>query len=91
MFSFMVPISSFATIVVYGYGTVTRSDMLKAGIGPKVVCILFLILSLEFLGGLVLPEWKEPFPDWANRRLLSRTDKILLESELRTFNLTFDP
>ncbi|OQV25521.1 Solute carrier family 13 member 3 [Hypsibius exemplaris] len=71
MFSFMVPISSFPTLIVYGYGTVTRRDMLKAGLGPKIVCILMLVVSLEFLGELVLPGWKT-FPVWANEHLRSR-------------------
>src|SRR5450432_3203524 len=69
--SFMVPISSFPTLIVKVMGTVTKKEMLKGGIGPKVVCFIFLLLTLETLGGLVFDL--KTLPPWAEERLLLRT------------------
>ena len=69
-FSFMVPISSFPTVIVKASGTVTMGDLARAGLGPKIVCLLLLIFSLEGLGSMVYDI--HTFPDWAEQRRMSR-------------------
>ncbi|OQV16048.1 Sodium-dependent low-affinity dicarboxylate transporter 1 [Hypsibius exemplaris] len=78
-FAFMVPISSFPTVIVKGFGTVSMQDMMKSGIGPKIVCLSFLILSLETIGGFVfdlktLPPWAEE--RWQRRMALVVNDTV---------------
>ena len=51
---FLTPISSFPTLVVYNSGTVTLMDIARSGIGPKLACLALQILSLEFLGWLIM-------------------------------------
>lgn len=69
-FSFCIPMSSFPTVIVKGCGTVTMGDLARAGLGPKIVCLLLLIVSLEGLGSLVYDI--HTFPVWAEERRLAR-------------------
>ncbi|OQV25466.1 Solute carrier family 13 member 1 [Hypsibius exemplaris] len=78
-FAFMVPISSFPTMIIKSAGSVTNWDMAKAGFGPKVVCTIMLILGLEILGILVFDI--RTFPDWAEAHLRERHNTFLVTND----------
>ena len=87
--SFLTPISSFPTLVVYGAGTVRLMDMFRAGFAPKVACLTLQILSLEFLGWAVLDI--KTFPSWAEARYNSRRELLLFNTSTISSPSEFTP
>ncbi|GAV02987.1 hypothetical protein RvY_13480 [Ramazzottius varieornatus] len=86
--SFLTPISSFPTLVVYGAGTVRLLDMFRAGLAPKMACLTLQILSLEFLGWAVLDI--KTFPEWAEVRYASRRQMLYNVSTISSASTVYN-
>lgn len=63
-YAFMMPVGTPPLAIVAGLGHIQTKDLIKAGVGVKVIMLLIIWGLFPVLGPLVYPEIKD-FPDWA--------------------------
>ncbi|XP_001654054.2 protein I'm not dead yet [Aedes aegypti] len=63
-YAFMMPVGTPPLALVAGLGHIQTKDLIKAGIGVKIIMLLIIWGLFPILGPLVYPEIKE-FPHWA--------------------------
>ncbi|KAL0968080.1 hypothetical protein UPYG_G00262130 [Umbra pygmaea] len=62
-FAFLLPSSNPSNAIVFGYGHINTMDMVKAGIGVNIICVLAVLLAVTTWG---IPLFDlDTYPNWA--------------------------
>lgn len=67
-FSFLLPVSTPPNAIVASIVKIPTKEMVKAGIGPTVICLLLLWILFPTWGLVIYPEISE-YPEWAPRNV----------------------
>eukprot|EP00794_Sanderia_malayensis_P014377 gene14377-15875_t len=70
-FAFMFPISTPPNAIVYSAGRLKMFDMVKAGFGMDIICVLVLLLFVNTYGSYYY-KWSS-YPSWAGASILHPT------------------
>lgn len=68
-FSFLLPVSTPPNAIVAGFIKIKSMEMVKAGMGPTIICLLLLWFLWPTWGMVVYPEFAT-FPQWLTSRSL---------------------
>lgn len=63
-FAFLLPVSTPPNAIVAGFMKIPTKEMVKAGLGPSVICLVLLWGFFATWGLIVYPELQS-FPAWA--------------------------
>lgn len=70
-FSFLLPVSTPPNAIVATIVHIPTKEMVKAGLGPTVICILLMWILFPTWGLVIYPELNS-FPDWATKNVTKK-------------------